>query len=506
MQSLFDQVCSETSGDMDPEAFRHYGHLIVDWIAGYLSDIRSYPVLSQSTPGSICQALPRQAPVQPEAMETILADFGRVLLPGITHWNSAGFMGYFGLTGSGPSILAEMLDASLNVTRMLWRTSPAATELEQVTLDWLRQMLGLPEPLFGMLHHNSAILTALAAAREALNLQIRQRGMAGRREVARLRVYASQEAHSSVEKAMIALGLGLEGLCKIKTDQEFRLDVEALEEAINEDLARGWRPCAVVATVGTTSTTSIDPVPQIAALCQRYKLWLHVDAAYAGVAAIVPSKRWVLAGCEQADSLTVNPHKWLFTSFGCSVLFTRRPEIVKETFSLTPAYLQNADRAPDLMDYDLFLPHRIPALKLWMVMRYFGQEGLAARIEEHCRLARLLALWVDNTPDMERLAPVNLSVVCFRIHPPGIDDELTLELLNERVMNRVNAAGHFFLSHSKIRGKFILRIAIGNIRTTERDVRGIWEAILAARQAEVCLLRTNRAGNQFGIKRKINLP
>src|SRR5216110_250082 len=304
------------TGDMDPESFRLYGHQVVDWIADYLGHAGDYPVLTQTVPGDIRQALPDKPPVYPESMETILADFERIIMPGITHWNSPGFMAYFGITGSGPGILGEMLSGALNVNAMLWRTSPAATELEQVTLDWLRQMLGLPHPLFGVINDtaSSGVLYALAAAREAIpGLHIRQQGMSGRAEVPRLRYYASQEAHSSVEKAGIVLGVGQAGLRKIGVDSAFRMDLAQLERAIEEDIAAGWRPFAVVATVGTTSTTSVDPVPQIADICERYNLWLHVDGAYGGSAAVNPAMRWTIAGCERADTIIINPHKWLFT-------------------------------------------------------------------------------------------------------------------------------------------------------------------------------------------------
>src|SRR5213080_1304266 len=434
------------TGDMDPEAFRLYGHQVVDWMADYLAEVGKYPVLAQTAPGDISRSLPGQPPTQPAAMETILADFDRLLMPGITHWNSPGFMAYFAITGSGPGILGEMLSAGLNVNAMLWRTSPAATELEQVTLDWLRQMLGLPEPLFGVINDtaSSGTLYALAAAREAIpDLHIRQRGMSGRPEVPRLRYYTSQEAHSSVEKAGIVLGVGQEGLRKIGVDSSFRMDVAQLEQAIEQDLADGWQPFAVVATVGTTSTTSIDPVAQIAEICERYGLWLHVDGAYGGSAAVDPTMRWVLDGCERADTLIVNPHKWLFTPIDCSVFYTRRPEVVKAAFSLIPEYLRNTesgdDAVPNLMDYGTSLGRRFRSLKLWMVMRYFGQEGLAARIHEHVRLGQLVAKWVSESPNFELMAPTPFSTVCFRAHPKGLDDEALLGALNERIMNNINA-------------------------------------------------------------------
>jgi aromatic-L-amino-acid decarboxylase len=475
---------SGATGDMDAEVFRRYGHQVVDWMANYLKNAGAYPVLAQTAPGDIRRSLPAQPPVQAEAMEDILADVDRVVMPGITHWNSPGFLAYFSITGSGPGILGEMLSGALNVNAMLWRTSPAATELEQVTLDWLRQMLGLPSPLFGVINDtaSSGTLYALAAAREAIpGLQIRQHGMSGRPEVPRLRYYASQEAHSSVEKAGIVLGVGQEGLRKIGVDSAFRMDVAQLERAIAEDLAAGWKPFAVVATVGTTSTTSIDPVPQIAGICERYGLWLHVDGAYGGSAAVDPTMRRVLDGCERADTLIVNPHKWLFTPIDCSVFYTRKPDVVKAAFSLVPEYLRNTesagDKVPNLMDYGTSLGRRFRSLKLWMIMRYFGHEGLAARIHEHIRLGQLVAQWVDESPDFDLMAPAPFSTVCFRAHPRHLDDEAQLEILNERIMDAINASGRFFLSHTRLNGLFTIRIAIGNLRTTEQDVRDLWESI-----------------------------
>lgn len=489
-----DSAQQAATGDMHPEDFRRYGHQVVDWIADYLANAGDYPVLAQVAPGDIRHALPAHAPEQPQVMEAILSDVDRVLMPGITHWNSPGFMAYFSITGSGPGILGEMLSSALNVNAMLWRTSPAATELEQVTLDWLRQMLGLPRPLFGVINDtaSSGTLYALAAAREAIpDLHIRQQGMSGRAEVPCLRYYASQEAHSSVEKAGIVLGVGQAGLRKIGVDSEFRMDVAGLERAIQEDIAAGIRPFAVVATVGTTSTTSVDPVSQIADVCERYGLWLHVDGAYGGSAAVAPEMRWALAGCERADSLIVNPHKWLFTPIDCSVFYTRKPDVVKAAFSLVPEYLRNAesmgDEVPNLMDYGTSLGRRFRSLKLWMVMRYFGEEGLAARIREHIRLGQLIAQWVDKAPDFERLAPTPFGTVCFRAHPQGMDDEAALEGLNERIMNRINATGHFFLSHTKLRGMYTIRIAIGNLRTTEQDVCNLWAELQAALTAELAV-------------------
>ncbi len=477
--------------DMDPQTFRSHSQQVVEWIASYLDRVGTYPVLAQTTPGDIRRALPGHPPLQPEPMEAILSDVQRLLLPGITHWDAPGFMAYFGITASGPGILGEMLMAALNVNAMLWRTSPAATELEQVTLDWLRQMLGLPHPLFGLMYDtaSSGVLCALAAARQAIpNACIRELGMAGRTDLPPLRYYASQEAHSSVEKAGIVLGVGQAGLRKIGVDSAFRMDVVALERAIQEDIARGIQPFAVVATVGTTSTTSIDPVPQIADICERYGLWLHVDASYGGCAAVEPGMQWVLSGCERADTLILNPYKWLFIPLDGSVFYTRRPETLKAAFSLVPDYLWNRESGgedvPNFMEYGIALSRRFRALKLWMVLRYFGREGLAARLREHIRLAQLLARRVDASADFERLAPTPFSVVCFRAHPRHMHDEVALDAFNEQILNRINAAGRFFLSHTRVHGSFALRIAIGNLRTTEEHVREVWQQVQQACTAQ----------------------
>lgn len=468
-------------GDMDPESFRRAAHRAVDWIADYLAHPERYPVLPPVQPGEVRSQLPSTPPEQPAPMATILDDFERVIVPGTTHWNHPGFFAYFAITASGPGIIGELLAAALNANAMLWRTAPAATELEDLTLDWLRQLLGLPPDFEGTINDtaSSSTLYALTAARETVaELEARRRGLAGRPEVPRLRLYVSIETHSSVEKAAIVLGIGQEGVAKIPADAEFRLDVAALAAAIEQDLAAGWRPFAVVATVGTTSTTSIDPVPAIADLAERHGLWLHVDAAYGGPVAILPERRAVLKGAERADSLVVNPHKWLFTPIDCSVLYCRRPDILRRAFSLVPDYLQTAPTGParNLMDYGTALGRRFRALKLWMILRYFGAEGIRARLREHLRLAQLLAEWIDRSPDFERLAPVPFSTVCFRYAPPGVD-AAQLDRLNEQLLERLNATGEVYLSHTRLRGRFALRAAIGNLRTTEEHVRRLWELL-----------------------------
>jgi aromatic-L-amino-acid decarboxylase len=481
------------AGDMSPEEFRRFGHEVVDWIAGYFSHPERFPVLAQVEPGQLRSQLPQSPPERGEPMSAILEDFERLVVPAVTHWNHPSFFAYFATTASAPGILGELLASAFDAKAMLWRTSPASTELEEVALDWLRQLMGLPAEFGGIIYDTASVATmhAVAAAREALNLRVREEGMSGRTDLPLLRLYASEQSHSSVEKSLIALGLGQRSLCKVPADSEFRMDAGALKSLIEQDRAAGALPFCVVATVGTTSTTSIDPVPAIADVCEREKLWLHVDAAYAGSAAVVPEMRHVLQGCERADSLVTNPHKWLFTPFDLSALYSRRLEVLRRAFTLTPEYLRTPeqDAVRNGSDYGVQLGRRFRALKLWMILRYFGHEGLAARIREHCRLAREFAAWVEDSPEWELLAPVPFSVVCFRARTAaGGETEETraarLDALNERLMNAVNATGEAFLSHTKLNGVFTLRLAVGNIRTTEAHVRRAWD-LLNEKLAEV---------------------
>jgi aromatic-L-amino-acid decarboxylase len=455
-----------------------------EWCSGYLDRVGDLPVLARVEPGEIAAALPAHAPRDGEPLADILADVDRILIPGITHWNHPGFMAYFGISGSPPGILGETVAAALNVNAMLWRTSPAATELEQRVLRWVAELIGLPPGWFGEITDTASASTmyALAAAREAAGLDIRTRGMAGRSDLPPLRMYTSDQAHSSVEKACIALGLGQEGLRKIPSDDAFRMRVDLLADAVAADVASGERPLAVVATVGTTSTTSIDPVVEIAEIAARHGMWLHVDAAYGGSAAVVPEMRWVMDGCERADSVVVNPHKWLFTPVDCSLLYTARPHDLKAAFSLVPAYLTTPEDGGvvNLMDYGLSLGRRFRALKLWMVVRAYGADGLAALISGHIELARRLAAAIEAEPGWELLAPVPFSTVCFRLHPPGIDDEGELRRLNEAVIDHVNADGRAFVSHTDLGGRYAVRVAIGNIATTAEHVDTAWELMREA--------------------------
>jgi aromatic-L-amino-acid decarboxylase len=451
---------------------------VVRWIDEYFREAERYPVLAQVRPGQVLERLPAAPPEEPEPFQAVWEDFQRVILPGVTHWNHPAFFAYFAITGSAPGVLGELVSAALNVNAMLWRTCPAATELEQVVLDWLRQMLGLP-PQFGVLMDTASVATlcAVAAARESLELGIRTRGMAGRPDLPRLRLYTSEQAHSSVEKAAIVLGFGQEGVRKIPTDAEYRMRPDALEEALREDLRAGWRPACVVATVGTTSTTSVDPVDQIAQVCERYGVWLHVDAAYGGAAAILPEMRWVLHGCERADSFLVNPHKWLFTPIDCTAFYTRRPEALRGAFSLVPEYLQTpVSDAVNFMDYGVQLGRRFRALKLWMVLRMFGVRGLQEALRKHLQLARQFAEWVDSSEEFQRVAPVPFSTVCFRHRAPGLSPE-EANRFNERLLEAVNATGQAYLSHTVLRGQYVLRLAVGNLRTELRHVRRCWELL-----------------------------
>jgi aromatic-L-amino-acid decarboxylase len=465
---------------MKAEDFRRFGHELIDWIADYFENIDQRPVMPAMEPGDLKAQLPSAPPLHGEPMEQIIADVDRLIAPALTHWSHPSFFAYFATSTSGPGIFGELLSAAFDNKSMLWRTSPASTELEEVVLDWLRQMMGLDPGMIGIIYDTASVssMHAIAAAREGVEQRIREEGMSGRPDLPLLRVYVSEQAHSSIEKAVITLGLGQRGLRKIPTDSEFRMDVDALADAINEDMRNGYLPFCIVATVGTTSTSSIDPVSKIIPIGEKHAMWLHVDAAYAGSAAVVPELRHILAGCERADSIVTNPHKWLFTPFDLSVLYCRHMDLLKRAFSLVPEYLRTPEqeKVRSGSDYGIQLGRRFRALKLWMVMRYFGHEGLAARIREHCRVARLFASWVDESPDWELLAPVPLALVCFRARPEDVAPE-ELDALNEAIMHRVNASGRALLSHTRLNDKLTLRLSVGNIRTTEQHVRQVWQLL-----------------------------
>jgi aromatic-L-amino-acid/L-tryptophan decarboxylase len=428
-------------------SFRDDGAAALDWAARYLDGVAELPVLPRVEPGDIRARLPVGPPEQPESFADVLRDLDEIIVPGLTHWQSPRFFAYFAVSASEPGILAELLAATLNSVAFIWRTSPASTELEALTLDWTAQLLGLPKDWHGHIEDTASVSTiaALAAAREATGGRV---------------VVCSEEAHSSVERAARLLGLETR---KVPVDDAFRMRVDAA------DLTNA---AAVVATVGTTSTTSVDPVPALADVCADRGVWLHVDAAYAGSAWVCPELRWSREGVDRADSVVVNAHKWLFTPMDCSLLWTRRPEAFRAAFSLVPEYLRTTDEADSLSDYGPALGRRFRSLKLWAVLRCYGRAGLQARIREAIRLAELFETWVRDEPGWELCAPRSFSVVCFR--RSASDDE------NEAIVDRVNASGEAFLSHTRLNGRYVIRLAVGNERTTEEDVRRAWEAIRKA--------------------------
>jgi aromatic-L-amino-acid decarboxylase len=453
---------------MNPDEFRRHGHDVIDWIAGYLENIRDYPVVPACEPGALAEALPAEAPEQGEPMERILADFQSQIVPANTHWNHPRFFAYFSITGSPPGILGETLAAALNVNGMLWKSSPAVTELEQVTMRWLRQWMGIEGPWFGLIYDTASISTlhAIAAARERMAPECHAEGNDNR-----LRVYTSEHAHSSVEKAAITLGMGQRNVIKIPVDAEFRMRPDALADQIAADRAAGLRPCCVTATVGTTSVTSVDPVPAIADLCEKENIWLHIDCAYGGVAGIVPEYRHYLNGVERADSFVVNPHKWLFTPTDLSAFYTRHPGVLRNAFALVPEYLRTKEdgRVVNLMDYGVQLGRRFRALKLWFVMRHYGREGVIALVRRHIEHARWLAAKIVADERFELCAPVTMSLVCFR--RKGEDE------LNKTLLEQINASGKAFLSPNVLNQRYVLRWAIGNAQTTRQDLAETWALI-----------------------------
>ena len=472
-------------GDVDAVEMRQHLHRVADWVADYREGIAGRRIVPDVHPGDITAGLASAMPQQGEAVEVILADVDRQVIPGIVHWGHPAFLGYFGSTSNGPALLGEIIAAALNVSAMTWKTSPSATELETLVLGWIRDLVGLPADLFGVVYDTAsvAVLHALAAAREKACPGTRQDGMAGRSDVPRLRVYASDQAHSSVDKAMVMLGLGESNVVRIPCDDEYRMDIAALKQAMEADVALGFRPMAAVATVGTTSSASVDPVAGVAAVCAAHGAWLHVDAAYGGAMGALPEGRWITEGFERADSIVVNPHKWLFVPLDFSTLYLRNPSALREVFVNTAEYLRGdatvageEAEVVNYMDYGIQLGRRFRALKAWMVLRSFGREGIAARIREHCRLANVFADWVEAAPTYELAAPVSMAVVCFRVVPAGLR-AADVDALNERVVERVNASGDAYLTHTRLRGRTCMRIGIANIQTTEQHLARAWQCI-----------------------------
>ena len=468
---------ANSSGDTDQvienwhsyvDDFRSAGHETVDWIAEYLANSRSYPVLPSVHPGDLQDALPVSGPESGEPFEAMLRDFDKIVMPAVTHWNHPGFFAYFGCTGSTPAILGEMIAAALNTNGLHWKTSPAVVELEQVTLGWLREWIGLPKEFFGIVYDTASVssMHAIVCAREMADPDARENGARGN-----LTLYTSDQSHSSIEKGAIAVGLGQKNVRKVPSDSEFRMRTELLREMVERDVSAGKRPCCVVATVGTTSSTSVDNVGEVAEIAEQYDMWLHVDSAYAGGCAMLPECRHLFTGIERAHSFVVNPHKWLLTPIDLSAFYTRRPDILRRAFSLVPEYLRASEdpRAIHLMDYGVPLGHRFRALKFWFVLRYFGREGIERMLRAHISWAKEFAAWVDADSRFQRVAPVPFSVVCFRLK--ASDDH------NRALLERVNASGKVFLSSTVLNDQFVLRVAIGNLGTTRQDVKNCWEII-----------------------------
>ncbi|HHP7235997.1 MAG TPA: pyridoxal phosphate-dependent decarboxylase family protein [Desulfobacterales bacterium] len=461
--------------EMDKETFRNFGHQFVDWVVDYMSDTEQYPVVSALKPGDVKHRLPDSPPERGEAMERIFDDFKSIVLPGMTHWQHPGWFAYFPANNSPPSVLAELLTAALGAQCMIWQTSPAAAELEEVVMDWLRQAVGLPEGMVGCIQDtaSTATLCALLSARErATDFESNRRGLQHP-----LTVYASAETHSSIEKAVKIAGYGQQALRLIPTDADYAMRTEALEAAIAEDREVGLQPAAVVATIGTTSSTAIDPLEAIGAICRRHGIWLHVDAAFAGTAAVLPEMRWIFRGSELADSVVFNPHKWMLTNFDCSAYYVKDPAVLVRTFEIHPEYLKTGvdSEVRNFRDWGIQLGRRFRALKLWFVLRSYGLEGIRNMVREHLRLARCFREWVQADPNFEVLAPVPLSLVCFRRNDGRPED--ALNAVNEQLLTQVNRTGKVFLTHTMLDGRYTLRLVVGQRTTTERHVRTAWEII-----------------------------
>lgn len=460
---------------MDKEMFRQLGHEFIDWVVDYLSEVEKYPVCSLVKPNQIKHKLPASPPVQGEKMKDIFEDFKEIILPGITHWQHPCWFAYFPANNSPPSILAEILTAGIGAQCMIWQTSPSATELEEVVIEWLRQMIGLPEGFEGCIQDtaSTATLCAILCARErATEFESNIKGLKKP-----LVVYASQEAHSSIEKGVKIAGLGKEALRLIPTDDNYAMLPHDLERAIEEDKSKGKIPACVVATIGTTSSTAVDPIKDIGEICSRHGIWLHVDAAYAGTALILPEMKHILEGAEHIDSFVFNPHKWMFTNFDCSSYFVKDSKALTRTFEIHPEYLKTGvdAKVKNFRDWGIQLGRRFRALKLWFVIRTYGVKGLQKMIREHLRLAQVFKGYVEESPYFELMAPVNFSVVCFRFNDGRPDEELNI--INESLLNEINDTGEVFLTHTSLRGRYTIRMAIGQRTTQESHVRKAWGII-----------------------------
>jgi aromatic-L-amino-acid decarboxylase len=489
------QDSQPTLGDTSPDEFRKQLHELADWIADFrenLTSMRVAPNPAVAGPGAILAALTAEPPETGTPFETILGDVDRFIVPGMVHWSHPMFLGYFGWTTTAPAILGEIITAPLNVNAMTWRTCPAATELETLVIDWIRQWMDLPQEFGGVVYDTASVgvMHALAVAREEAAPSVRKRGLVGA-DAPVFRIYASEQGHSSAEKAAIALGLGEENVRRVPTDAQFCMHPGALREMIARDTRDKFKPLAVVATVGTTSTASVDPVPEIAGICRENKMWLHVDGAYGAGFAILPENKWLTSGWNEADSIVVNPHKSLFVPLDFSVLYVRGLDRLRRVFTLVPEYLRGdtVEAQKNYMDYGIQLGRRFRALKAWLIFRSFGREGMAARLREHIRLANLFADWINSDNRFELAAPASMGVVCFRFvgSVAGVGDpgprsapsaaEDKMDQLNSDIVEKINASGRAYLTQTKLRGRTVMRIGLGNVLTTEKHLRKAWEMI-----------------------------
>jgi aromatic-L-amino-acid decarboxylase len=490
----------QSLGDTPPEEFRRQLHELADWIADFRQNIESLRVAPNDKPGAILAALPAEPPEEGEPFEKILGDIDRDIVPGMVHWSHPMFLGYFGWTTTAPSILGEIITAPLNVNAMTWRTCPAATELETLVVDWIRQWMHLQQEFGGVVYDTASVgvMHALAVAREEAAPSVRKHGLVGAGAPV-FRIYASEQAHSSAEKAAIALGLGEQNVQRVPTDAQFRMNPVALREMVARDVRDNFKPLAVIATVGTTSAASVDPVPEIASICRENKMWLHIDGAYGGALAMLPEYDWIRAGWEEADSIVINPHKTLFVPLDFSVLYVRDLERLRRVFALVPEYLRGdtVEAQKNYMDYGIQLGRRFRALKAWMIFRSFGREGIAARLREFVRLANLFADWIKSDNSFELVAPVSMGVVCFRyigrdgspsrpsvsarpaVAPYFTDrsNESDLDALNSEIVEKINASGRAYLTQTKLCDRTVMRIGLGNVLTTEEHLRRAWEMI-----------------------------
>jgi aromatic-L-amino-acid/L-tryptophan decarboxylase len=463
---------------MTPDEFRKHAHSLVEWMAMYLENVEKYPVKSGVKPGEIFNKIPSSPPEEPEPFENFMRDLDEIIMPGITHWQSPDFFAYFPANSSPPSVLAEMITATIGAQCMNWETSPAAAELEEKMMTWLREMTGLPSSFEGVIQDSasSATLAAIITAREKItSFAVNDEGFGA---VGRLRVYCSGQAHSSIDKAVKICGIGLKNLVKIGVRDDFSMDPALLKRAIDEDMEKGYVPCCVVATIGTTGTTAVDPLRAIGEICSKNDIWLHVDAAMAGTALILPEFRWMTDGKEYVDSFLFNPHKWMFTNFDCTAFFIKDADALIKTFEILPEYLKTRTRGivNDYRDWGIPLGRRFRALKLWSVIRSYGTEGLQKKIREHISFAARLKEMILRESDFEILAPVVINVVCFRYRPGG-RDEKELNSLNEKLNHQINDSGRIYLSHTMIDGNYTLRMVTGQTNVTFGHVEKAWEII-----------------------------